>query len=214
MYAFSLPPMVSLGSVPEDSFKDVKEPVDFLSKLADSRIISKASRVAGNIPETNQTLSELMSLFSSKGLSVLDMVALSGGHTIGVSHCDRFIDRIYSFNKTFDIDPTMDKDYALMLRESCPEKTSDPNNVQPNDVSTPQTFDNAYYQNLQKGFGLLSTNQILALDTNTKGYVNSMAEDQKVFFQHFVRAMVKLGETGVKTGKDGEIRRDCGLFNS
>ena len=38
MYAFSLPPMVSLGSVPQDSFKDVKEPVDFLSKLADSRI--------------------------------------------------------------------------------------------------------------------------------------------------------------------------------
>ena len=38
MYAFSLPPMVSLGSVPQDSFKDVKEPVDFLSKLANSRI--------------------------------------------------------------------------------------------------------------------------------------------------------------------------------
>ena len=52
-------------------------------------------------------------------------------------------------------------------------------------------------QNLLKGFGLLSTDQILALDANTKGYMNSMAEDQKVFFQHFVRAMVKLGETGV-----------------
>lgn len=177
-------------------------------------LISNASRVAGNIPEPTQTVSELITLFKSKGLSVLDMVALSGGHTIGFSHCDRFINRIYSFNKTFDTDPTMDKDYAQMLRDSCPEKTFDQNVVVQNDVSTPLTFDNAYYQNLQKGFGLLSSDQILALDPNTQNYVNSMAENQKVFFQHFVRAMVKLGEYGIKTGSDGEIRRDCGVFNT
>ena len=177
-------------------------------------LVSKASRVAGNIPEPTQTVSELISLFKSKGLSVLDMVALSGGHTIGFSHCDQFMSRIYSFNKTFDIDPTMDKDYAQMLQESCPEKTFDRNIVLPNDVSTPQAFDNAYYTNLQKGLGLLSSDQILALDPTTQGYVNSMAENQKVFFRHFVRAMIKLGEIGVKTGSNGEIRRDCGVFNS
>ncbi|KAL6332745.1 hypothetical protein AAG906_014655 [Vitis piasezkii] len=177
-------------------------------------LVSKASRVAGNIPEPTQTVSELISLFKSKGLSVLDMVALSGGHTIGFSHCDQFMSRIYSFNKTFDIDPTMDKDYAQMLQESCPEKTFDRNIVLPNDVSTPQAFDNAYYTNLQKGLGLLSSDQILALDPTTQGYVNSMAENQQVFFRHFVRAMIKLGEIGVKTGSNGEIRRDCGVFNS
>ncbi|RVW51433.1 Peroxidase 50 [Vitis vinifera] len=177
-------------------------------------LVSKASRVTGNIPEPTQTVSELISLFKSKGLSVLDMVALSGGHTIGFSHCDQFMSRIYSFNETFDIDPTMDKDYAQMLQESCPEKTFDRNIVLPNDVSTPQAFDNAYYTNLQKGLGLLSSDQILALDPTTQGYVNSMAENQQVFFRHFVRAMIKLGEIGVKTGSNGEIRQDCGVFNS
>lgn len=176
-------------------------------------LVSKASRVVGNLPQPTQTLSELTSLFKSKGLSVLDMVALSGGHTIGFSHCHQFISRIYSFNKTFDIDPTLDKGYARMLQDSCPPETFDPATVVPNDFSTPLAFDNAYYTNLQRGLGLLSSDQILALDQNTQGYVTSMAGNQQVFFRYFVRAMIKLSEIGVKTGSDGEIRRDCGIFN-
>lgn len=177
-------------------------------------LISKASRVEGNIPQVNQTISQTISLFKSKGLSTLDMVALSGGHTIGFSHCKEFMPRIYRYNKTHDIDPTMNQDFARSLRGSCPKsKKLDPTVVALNDVSTPFVFDNFYYKNLKKGLGLLATDQMLLLDSRTRAYVRRMADAKTAFFNHFVVAMIKLSNIGVKTGKDGEIRRDCGSFN-
>ncbi|OVA10712.1 Plant peroxidase [Macleaya cordata] len=179
-------------------------------------LVSKASRVGNNLPQVNQTISQLITLFKSKGLTILDMVALSGAHTIGFSHCKEFMNRIYSYNKTFDIDPSMNKDYAQTLRTPCPKNDHnlDPTVVAFNDVSTPAIFDNAYYQNLQKGLGLLETDQKLFTDPITRGYVDSMANDQHIFFSYFVAAMIMLGGVGVKTGSDGEVRRDCGFFNS
>lgn len=176
-------------------------------------LISKASRVDGNIPRVNQSVSEIIKLFKSKGLSTLDMVALSGGHSIGFSHCKEFISRIYKYNATFDIDPTMNQGFALSLRRPCPKHNLDPTVVALNDVATPFVFDNFYYKNLLKGVGLLATDQMLALDSMTEGYVKRMAEDRSAFFKHFVAAMIKLSGIGVKTGRDGEIRRDCGSFN-
>ena len=176
-------------------------------------LVSRASRVAGNLPQANQTISQLILLFKSKGLSVLDMVALSGGHTIGFSHCREFMPRIYSYNETFDIDPTMNQDYALSLRGPCPRKNLDSRVVALNDVTTPFIFDNAYYRNLQKGLGLLTTDQMLGVDPLTRSYVNLMARDQQMFFKSFVRAMMKMSTIGIKTGRNGEIRRDCSSFN-
>ncbi|XP_077247164.1 peroxidase 41-like [Tasmannia lanceolata] len=176
-------------------------------------LVSKASRVAGNLPLPNQSISQFVTLFKSKGLTVQDMVALSGGHTIGFSHCKEFMLRIYTYNKTLDIDPTMDQGYAESLRTPCPQKNLDPSIVAFNDVSTPTIFDNAYYQNLQKGLGLLASDQKLYDDPTTRDYVNLMAKNQQLFFDYFVAAMTKLGNVGVKTGSDGEVRRDCGFFN-
>ncbi|KAG9441976.1 hypothetical protein H6P81_017830 [Aristolochia fimbriata] len=180
-------------------------------------LVSKASRVAGNLPLANQTVSELISLFRAKGLTVQDMVALSGGHTIGFSHCKEFMSRIYAYNKTFDIDPTMDGDFARSLRRPCPDKGRrlDPSVVAFNDVTTPVGFDNAYFRNLQKGLGLLATDQSLYAHHRTRGLVDAMAKEQSLFFGYFVAGMVKLGNLGVKTGGgSGEIRRDCGFFNA
>ncbi|KAK6282152.1 hypothetical protein POUND7_015977 [Theobroma cacao] len=160
-----------------------------------------------------QKNSQLISLFKSKGLSVLNMVALSGGHTIGFSHCMEFMPGIYSYNKTFDIDPTMNQDYALSLRGPCPRKNLDPTVVALNDVTTAFIFDYAYGGNLQKGLGLLSTDQMLGVDSLTRPYVNIMARDQQIFFNYFVKAMIKMSNIGVKTGSNGEIRSDCGSFN-
>ncbi|KAG6768320.1 hypothetical protein POTOM_027228 [Populus tomentosa] len=131
-------------------------------------LISKASRVDGNLPQVNQTIPQLISLFKSKGLSTMDMVALSGGHTIGFSHCKEFMPRIYGYNSTFDIDPTMNQEYARTLRSPCPKKHLDPTVVALNDVTTPFIFDNAYYHNLKKGLGLLASDQMLVLDPLTR----------------------------------------------
>jgi peroxidase len=177
-------------------------------------LISKASRVDGNLPQVNQTIPQLISLFKSKGLSTMDMVALSGGHTIGFSHCKEFMPRIYGYNSTFDIDPTMNQEYARTLRSPCPQRHLDPTVVALNDVTTPFIFDNAYYHNLKKGLGLLASDQMLVLDPLTRGYVDMMAADQQLFFNYFVESMIKLGQVGVKTGSDGEIRRRCDSFNN
>ncbi|MCL7026008.1 hypothetical protein MKW94_028730 [Papaver nudicaule] len=150
----------------------------------------------------------------SKGLTALDMVALSGAHTIGLSHCKEYMSRIYAYNKTFAIDPSMNKDYAQSLRGPCPNNHNlDPNVVAFNDISTPFKFDNAYYKNLRKGLGLLETDQKLFTDSVTRRYVLYMAKDEQFFFSSFVSAMIKLGSIGVKVGADGEVRRDCGIVN-
>ncbi|XP_030522495.2 peroxidase 63-like [Rhodamnia argentea] len=176
-------------------------------------LTSKASRVGGNLPLVEQTLPEIISLFHSKGLSTLDMVALSGGHTIGVSHCEEFMSRIYNTNGTSFTDPTMDPSFAQKLRADCPQQHLDPDKFTFNDVTSPFQFDNAYYRNLGKRLGLLSTDQVLTSDAETRAYVNLMASDEKGFFGFFVDAMMKMSNIGVKTGSDGEIRRECGSFN-
>ncbi|KAK1295632.1 Peroxidase 65 [Acorus calamus] len=75
-----------------------------------------------------------------------------------------------------------------------------------NDVTTPEWFDNAYYGNLKRGYGLLSSDQNLYLDDRTKWIVESMIYDESAFFDAFASAMEKLGTVGVKTGRDGEVR--------
>ncbi|GLJ11585.1 hypothetical protein SUGI_0172050 [Cryptomeria japonica] len=57
--------------------------------------ISQASRVAGNLPLPTMNVDVLTALFQSKGLTQADMITLSGGHTIGFSHCKEFMHRIY-----------------------------------------------------------------------------------------------------------------------
>ncbi|XP_057828646.2 peroxidase 55 isoform X2 [Cryptomeria japonica] len=177
-------------------------------------LISKASRVAGNLPTVNMTVDQLILLFHSKGLSPADMVTLSGGHTIGFAHCNEFMYRIYNYNKTYQVDPTMNPSYASTLRSACPREGLDPDVVAVNDVSTPTAFDNAYYQNVKRGFALLATDQILYGDPRTSAYVNLFATSQDKFFNFFGLSMIRLGNAGVKTGNQGEIRRDCGVFNN
>lgn len=83
-----------------------------------------------------------------------------------------------------------------------------------NDPTSPKTFDNAYFKNLQQGMGLFSSDQILFTDSRSKSIVDNFAADNNVFFNAFVSAITKLGRVGVKTGSDGEIRRDCTALNS
>ncbi|KAM1129983.1 hypothetical protein PS2_044297 [Malus domestica] len=52
-------------------------------------LISKASRVAGNLPEPFLDLLQLNTMFAKHNLSLTDVIALSGAHTLGVSHCNR-----------------------------------------------------------------------------------------------------------------------------
>lgn len=81
------------------------------------------------------------------------------------------------------------------------------------DPTTPDSFDNAYYRNLVEGKGLFRSDEVLFTNSASKGRVVGFANNKGKFNGAFVKAMRKLGRVGVKTGKAGEIRRDCTAFN-
>ncbi|XP_052173845.1 peroxidase 31-like [Diospyros lotus] len=177
-------------------------------------LASKISNVEGNIARPNMSITQLISMFEAKGLSVQDLVALSGAHTIGFSHCSQFAKRIYNFSKSSQIDPTINPKYAQGLRKHCENYTKNDAISAYNDVMTPGKFDNMYFQNLQKGLGLLATDQALASDPRTKQWVDAYAANQTAFFKDFARAIEKVSVMNVKTEKNGEVRHRCDVFNS
>ncbi|KAK6149975.1 hypothetical protein DH2020_017500 [Rehmannia glutinosa] len=174
--------------------------------------LSMASRVQSNLPRANATVDELLKLFNSKGLTLEDMVILSGAHTIGFAHCKHFVSRLYDYKGTRQPDPSIDPRLLKALKMSCPHYGGNTDIVAPFDVTTPFAFDNAYYGNLEAKMGLLATDQALFLDPRTKGLVQTMAKDKQKFFQAFAVAMDKMGSIGVKRGKrHGEKRKDCSI---
>ncbi|KAJ4826664.1 Peroxidase 51 [Turnera subulata] len=172
---------------------------------------SKASNVNGKLPQPTFNLNQLTSLFASNGLSQTDMIALSAAHTLGFSHCSRFAKRIYNFSPQNPIDPSLNKTYATQLQGMCPQNVDQriAINMDPN---TPRTFDNMYYKNLVQGKGLFTSDQVLFTDTSSQPTVRAWASNSQAFQNAFVTAITKLARVGVKTGKNGNIRRDCAVL--
>ncbi|KAF7129788.1 hypothetical protein RHSIM_Rhsim10G0027800 [Rhododendron simsii] len=175
--------------------------------------VSKSSLVQGNIPGTTMSVTQLIKLFAAKGFTIQEMVALTGAHTIGFSHCKEFGSNIYNYSKSSQSDPTYNPRYADGLRNACADYHKNPTLSVFNDIMTPNKFDNMYYKNLPEGLGLLSSDRALYSDPRTRPYVQTYAANQDVFFDAFKRAMEKLSVLDVKTGNEGEIRRRCDEFN-
>ncbi|KAJ7543387.1 hypothetical protein O6H91_09G035800 [Diphasiastrum complanatum] len=176
--------------------------------------VSQASRIAGNIPTPDMSLDEIIQIFSYKGLGIRDLVTLLGAHTIGFAHCTSFINRLYNFSSTSQVDPSLDPQFAHALQQTCPPVNFDPTAVTFNDPTTPFTFDNVYYKNAQRGLSVMSSDQVLFLNPRTRGIVNHFASNEETFFSAFVTAIQHMGSMGVKTGMQGEIRKDCAFVNS
>lgn len=162
--------------------------------------------VANLIPPFANATTILTSL-ATKNLDATDTVALSGAHTIGISHCTSFTDRLYP-----NQDPTMDQTFAKNLKGVCPTRDSDNTTVM--DIRSPTTFDNKYYVDLMNRQGLFTSDQDLYTNGRTRGIVTSFAVNQSLFFEKFVTAMIKMGQMNVLTGTRGEIRANCSVINS
>lgn len=171
-------------------------------------LISQAERVAGRLPGPDLDLNRLSDLFRMNNLTTHDMIALSGAHTVGFSHCSRFAGRLYSSA----VDPSLNPAYARLLMRACPHDV-DPTIAVNMDPFTPTVFDNLYYRNLLNGEGLFSSDQVLFTNLLSRSAVKRFAANQTSFFGAFTTAMVRLGRVGVKTGSQGEIRNDCTAFN-
>lgn len=171
--------------------------------------VSKASETR-SLPAPTFNVTQLIQSFAQRGLGVKDLVALSGGHTLGFSHCSSFEARLRNFSSLHDIDPSMDLDFAQQLTSKCPKPNKDRNAGQFLD-STSSAFDNNYYKQLMVGKGVFGSDQSLFGDFRTKWIVESFAIDQGLFFKEFVNSMVKLGNVGVI--ENGEVRLKCGVVN-
>ncbi|XP_030541845.1 cationic peroxidase 1-like [Rhodamnia argentea] len=170
----------------------------------DSTTASQSAANA-NIPAPTLSLSGLISAFSNKGFTAKEMVALSGSHTIGQARCTVFRARLYNEN---NINAT----FATSLKASCPSSGGD-NNLSPLDTTSPTSFDNAYFKNLQIQKGLLHSDQQLFSGGSTDAQVNAYSGNAATFKTDFANAMVKMGNLSPLTGSNGQIRKNCRRVN-
>ncbi|KAJ9154623.1 hypothetical protein P3X46_027942 [Hevea brasiliensis] len=176
----------------------------------DSLSASKSAAI-DNIPAPNSTVATLVTSFQNVGLSLNDMVALSGAHTIGKARCTTFSSR---FQRTANSNgPDINLDFIQSLQQLCsePDSTSTLAHL---DLVTPATFDNQYYLNLLSGEGLLPSDQTLVTDDDqTRQIVESYAEDPFLFYEDFKNSMLKMGSLRPLSGTSGEIRKNCRAVN-
>lgn len=178
----------------------------------DSTTANKAS--ATNLPGPSDTLANLTSKFSAVNLNTNDLATLSGAHTFGKAKCSSFSNRLYNFNGTGKPDSTLNTTYLTTLQSSCPQGGNG-NTLNNLDKTTPDTFDNKYYVNLQNNEGLLQSDQELLSTSgaSTASAVNSFASSQSMFFSSFAKSMVSMGNISPLTGSSGQIRAVCSKVN-
>ncbi|KDP27425.1 hypothetical protein JCGZ_20835 [Jatropha curcas] len=162
------------------------------------------AREADMVPQGHENVTSLIDFFQETGLTILDLVVLSGSHTIGRTTCHSILQRLAKF------DPTLDRKYLRNLTRTC-KWSSDYVNL---DVSTPKIFDIEYYKNLGKKMGLLSTDQALYLDPRTAPFVSALQTQPDLFFNQFSVSMVNLGNVQIPTPlNQKEIRMTCNYVN-
>ncbi|XP_071732046.1 peroxidase 64 [Rutidosis leptorrhynchoides] len=170
-----------------------------VSKAADTR----------QLPAPTFNISQLQQSFAQRGLAMDDLVALSGGHTLGFGHCSSFQNRLNNFSSKQSVDPTLQASFAASLRSVCPAGNT-VKNAGANLDSTPTVFDNRYYKLLLQGKSIFSSDQSLVTTANTKALVSKFANSKQEFEKAFVTSMIKMSSI---SGGGQEIRLDCRVVN-
>ncbi|CAM0906978.1 unnamed protein product [Alopecurus aequalis] len=170
--------------------------------------VSLESEALQFLPPPFFNLTELVESFKAKNMNEDDLVVLSGAHTIGVSHCSSFSDRLPPNPSN------MNAALSTKLQSICPLSpnfTNDPTVVQ--DIVTPTQLDNQYYINLRKRNVLFASDAALVTSNLTARKVLQNALFPEVWEVKFARAMVKMSAIELKTAANGEIRKNCRVVN-
>ncbi|XP_012086400.2 peroxidase 27 [Jatropha curcas] len=174
--------------------------------------VSVSTEALTQLPSPFANITQLKQNFAAKGLSVKDLVVLSGGHTIGIGHCFIISNRLYNFTGKGDTDPSLDPKYAAQLKKKC--KPGNTKTIVEMDPGSFKTFDEDYYTIVSKRRGLFQSDAALLDDFETRAYVKLQSLTHGLFFaRDFSESMMKLGQIGVLTGKRGEIRKRCAFVN-
>ncbi|KAL9377844.1 hypothetical protein Peur_029179 [Populus x canadensis] len=184
---------------------------DWDVKLGRVDSLTASQEDSNNImPSPRANASLLMDLFERFNLSVKDMVALSGSHSIGQARCFSIVFRLYNQSGSGRPDPAIETKYREKLDKLCPLGGDE--NVTGDLDATPATFDNRYFKDLVAGRGFLNSDQTLYTFPETRKYVTLFSKNQQVFFRAFVEGMIKMGD--LQSGRPGEIRSNCRMANS
>lgn len=140
----------------------------------------------------------------------------AGAHTIGTTACFFLQKRLYNFSTNSSSDPAINPRFLRKLKATCP-----PGNLNdriPLDPVTKSKFDDQIFRNIRDGFAVIASDARLNDDNTTKqvieSYINNASvQSRQSFKADFGKAMVKMGDIGVKTGSKGEIRRVCSTIN-
>ncbi|XP_021837373.1 peroxidase 64 [Spinacia oleracea] len=161
------------------------------------------------LPAPTFNLSQLQQSFARRGLNLGDLVALSGGHSLGFSHCSSFQNRLHNFDAAHNIDPSINPSFAANLNKVCPAHNK-VKNAGSNMDPSPTLFDNTYYKLILQGKSLFSSDQALFTAPSTKHLVYKYAGSKEAFYKAFVKSMIKMSSI---TGGQ-EIRKHCRKVNS
>ncbi|KQJ86398.1 peroxidase 2 [Brachypodium distachyon] len=146
---------------------------------------------ANDLPSPFDPLETLQEKFRNFGLDNTDLVALQGAHTFGRVQCQ----------------------FTL---QNCTAGQAD-EALENLDQATPDVFDNKYYGNLLRGRAQIASDQVMLTDpaaaTTTAPIVLWFSHSEKDFFKNFAASMIKMGNIGLLTGKDGEVRNNCRRVN-
>ncbi|XP_069150885.1 uncharacterized protein [Solanum lycopersicum] len=202
--------ILTLAARDSVSFQFKKPMWEVVTGRRDGRI-SKSSEALSEIPSPFFNFTSLKQSFANKSLTVHDLVVLSGGHTIGVGHCNLFSNRLYNFTGKGDSDPSLNSTYVTFLKTKC-QSLLDNTTIVEMDPGSSLTFDNNYFSVLKQQKGLFQSDAALLTNKGAKNIVDEMLIDGK-FFTEFSQSMKRMGAIGVLTGSNGEIRKKCNVVN-
>ncbi|KAJ4714482.1 Peroxidase [Melia azedarach] len=184
---------------------------NWVVKLGRKDSLTASQEDSDNImPSPRANASFLIDLFAKFNLSVKDLVALSGSHSIGEGRCFSIMFRLYNQSGSGKPDPAIEPKFREKLNKLCPLGGDE--NMTGDLDATPQMFDNQYFKDLVAGRGFLNSDETLFTYPGTREYVRLFSKDEGEFFRAFVEGMVKMGD--LQSGRPGEIRSNCRVVNS
>lgn len=135
----------------------------------------------GRFPDGDKGVDHLRAIFYPKGFNDQQIVALSGGHTLGRCYLNRsgfdgfWTDEPYKFDNSYFQD-MLKKSYVLeTTAKGCPQ-----------------------HRNPETGTMMLISDLALLDDPSFRPWVEKYAEDQSAFFTDYAEAWTKLTENGVE----------------
>ncbi|XVE60195.1 hypothetical protein DITRI_Ditri05aG0108400 [Diplodiscus trichospermus] len=136
-----------------------------------------------------------------------------GAHTIGVTAYFFMRNRLCNFTRMGGSDPAINPRFLPQLKAKCP-LNGDFNVRIPLDWATQNVFDVQILRDIRDGIAVIASDARLYDDKNIGQIINyyissNGSETRPSFNTDFTKAMVKMGNIGVKTDSQGEIRRVC-----